>query len=367
MKAESPEVQGLLRNVFNRWDPAVFMDCHTTNGSYHVEPVTFTWMVNPNTDSRLIAYMRDKMMPAMSGRLLEKYKVENCFYGEFVDMLDPMKGWLMEASEPRYMTNYYGLRNRLSILNENYVYADFRSRVWGCYYLINSLCDYVNSNRDEILNLISGCDNDLIKHDINSAVKDSFAIKYDVRPIKTPAFIRTFEAEASGETGGWKTYKNTGRQKDVKVPYLIDFYPVQNVALPSAYLLGIRDKDVIELLRLHGIRIEALEKDTELPVERFEIAELKGSPRLNQGHYLNSVKGKNVTEKRLFPAGTVVVRMNQPLARVAAYLLEPESGEGLLAWNYFDKYLAPQWGMGFNPYPVYKDFSAVNLLTKEIW
>jgi hypothetical protein len=139
------------------------------------------------------------------------------------------------------------------------------------------------------------------------------------------------------------------------------------VALPSAYLLGIRDKDVIELLRLHGIRIEALEKDTELPVERFEIAELKGSPRLNQGHYLNSVKGKNVTEKRLFPAGTVVVRMNQPLARVAAYLLEPESGEGLLAWNYFDKYLAPQWGMGFNPYPVYKDFSAVNLLTKEIW
>jgi hypothetical protein len=31
--------------------------------SYHVEPVTFTWMVNPNGDNALIAYMRDKMMP----------------------------------------------------------------------------------------------------------------------------------------------------------------------------------------------------------------------------------------------------------------------------------------------------------------
>ncbi len=66
MKAESPEVRGVISNVFNRWDPAVFMDCHTTNGSYHVEPVTFTWMVNPNGDNSLITYMRDKMIPEMS-------------------------------------------------------------------------------------------------------------------------------------------------------------------------------------------------------------------------------------------------------------------------------------------------------------
>jgi len=33
MKAESPEVRGLLQNVFNKWDPSVFMDCHTTDGS----------------------------------------------------------------------------------------------------------------------------------------------------------------------------------------------------------------------------------------------------------------------------------------------------------------------------------------------
>jgi murein tripeptide amidase MpaA len=35
IKAESPEVRGLLTKVFGRWDPYVFMDCHTTNGSYH--------------------------------------------------------------------------------------------------------------------------------------------------------------------------------------------------------------------------------------------------------------------------------------------------------------------------------------------
>ena len=86
IKAESPEVRGLLTNVFNRWDPYVFMDCHTTNGSYHVEPVTFTWMVNPNGDNSLISYLRDKMMPEISETLADRYNVENCFYGEFYDM-----------------------------------------------------------------------------------------------------------------------------------------------------------------------------------------------------------------------------------------------------------------------------------------
>ncbi|HUX97848.1 MAG TPA: M14 family metallopeptidase [Bacteroidales bacterium] len=353
LKAESPEVRGLLMNVFNRWDPQVFMDCHTTNGSYHSEPVTFTWMVNPNGDKELISYMHDRMMPAMSQNLLKRYKVENCFYGEFFDMLNPLKGWVMEASEPRYMTNYYGIRNRLAILNENYVYADFKSRVWGCYYLIQSLCDYINDNKDDIRELISESDKKTISRG-NDAVVDSFAIEYEVRPAGREVTIQTYEAEMTGEVNGWKSYKNTGRPKTVTVPYYVDFVPVKSVALPSAYLLTVSDKEVLDLIINHGIKLESLLTETEIEVDRFEITELKGSQWLNQGHYFNSVKGKFVHETKSFPAGTVVIRMNQPLSNVSAYLLEPQSGEGLLAWNFFDRYLVPQWGMGFLPYPVYK-------------
>ena len=354
IKAESPEVRGLLMNVFNRWDPLVFMDCHTTNGSYHVEPVTFTWMVNPNGDKALISFMRDRMTPEMAETLLTRYNVKNCFYGEFYDMTDPGKGWVMEASEPRYMTNYYGLRNRLAILNENYVYADFRSRVGGCYYLIHSLCDFVKSNRSDIRKLISDADNRSITRVAGNPAADSFAIEYDVRPLPGHVTIKTYEAELMNEVNGWKTYRNTGREKTVTVPYYIDYYPVKSVAYPSAYIISVNDRLVTDLLKAHGIRIEKLSDATDLTVERFDITELKGSSRLNQGHYMNSVHGKFVTETKVFPAGTLVVRMNQPLANLCAYLLEPQSGEGLLAWNFFDRYLVPQWGMGFYPYPVYK-------------
>jgi len=365
MKAESPEVKGVIANVFDKWDPAVFMDCHTTDGSYHVEPTTFTWMVNPDGDNSLIAYMRDKMMPEMSKSLSGKYKIENCFYGEFIDMLDPGKGWVLDASEPRYMSNYYGLRNRLGILNENYVYADFRSRVFGCYYLINSLMDYASIHKSEIKNMLSEADRKAVARGENPSVADSFAIEYKVKPAAEKVTIRTYEAELKGEVSGWKNYTRTDRQKDVTVPYFIDYYATRNVKFPFAYVLSTHDSGVNELLKLHGIKTEILTDDTVLEVQRFEIGELKAASRLNQGHYTNSVKGKYVTDKVAFPAGTIVVRTAQPLGSLAAYLLEPQSNDGLMFWNLFDRYLVPQWGGGYNTFPVYKILERVELKTAK--
>jgi murein tripeptide amidase MpaA len=363
MKAESPEVQGVIKNIFNRWDPSVFMDCHTTDGSYHVEPVTFTWMVNPNGDSSLISYMRSKMMPEMSKTLFETYKVENCFYGEFYDMMDPEKGWVLDASEPRYMSNYSGVRNRLGILNENYVYADFKSRVYGCYYLINSLVDYSSAHKSEIKNLIKNVDAKTIARGNNPSVTDSIAIEYDVRPAPNKVLVKTYEAELLTDIDGRKTYKRSDRQKNVIIPYFIDYYPVKSVRFPFAYFITINDPHIIGLLKLHGIKTEKLTTGIKTEVEQFEISEIAPVPRLNQGHYTNTIKGNFIKKTVEVPAGTIVVKMSQPLANLAAYLLEPQSNDGLVTWNYFDRYLVPQWGMGFYTYPVYKLINKTDLKT----
>jgi hypothetical protein len=366
MKAESPEIRGAITNILNKWDPSVIMDCHTTDGSYHVEPTTFTWMVNPNGDKSLIAYMRDKMMPAMSETLLKKYKVENCFYGEFIDMLAPEKGWLFDAAEPRYFTNYVGLRNRLAILNENYVYADFKSRVNGCYYLIQSLSEYVNQYKDEIKNMLKNVDQKTVSKGLDPNVTDSFAIKYDVRPVSLPVTIKTYEAELVSETNGRKSYKKTDRQKTVSVPYYIDYYPIKNVRFPYAYILTTSDPQISGLLKMHGIKIEKLNDNSRIEVERFSIAELAGTQRLNQGHYNNTITGNYVKDTIQFEAGSIVVRTAQPLANLVVYLLEPQSNDGLMTWNFLDRYLVPQWGRGYNPFPVFKIMNKVNLNTSRI-
>ena len=363
MKAESPEVRGVIMNVFNKWDPAVFMDCHTTDGSFHVEPVTFTWMVNPNGDNSLIHYMREKMIPEMSVTLLNKYKVENCYYGEFNNMMKPEEGWFYDASDPRYMSNYFGLRNRLGILNENYVHADYKSRVMGCYYLIKSLGDYVSLHKDEIQKMLKEVDVKTIERGNNPSVTDSFAVEYGVRPLPEKVTIKTYEVEPSSDPEVWPPFRKTDRQKDVTVPYYIDFFPGRSVKFPLAYLITVSDKEVIDLLRIQGIRIEKLAAASNMEVERFEITGWKGSARLNQGHYTNTIKGKFLKENIEFSAGTLVVRTSQPLANLAAYLLEPESNDGLMTWNFFDRYLVPQWGTGYNPYPVYRVINKTDLMT----
>lgn len=361
MKLETPEMQAVVGQIYNRWDPAIVVDMHTTNGSYHVEPVTFTWQMNPNGDRNLINYMRDKMMPWVSETLEGKYETLNCFYGEFIDRGNRSKGWISYASETRYMTNYVGVRNRLSILNENYVYADYKSRVLGSYNLLLSIMDFAVKNKDEIKSILAKADEKSLLRGLNPAKADSFAIKYEGRPTPNPETIMTYEVEPYKDKNGRRRYKKLEKQVDVTVPYIADYYATEQIAYPFAYFLDIADKKIIELLKLHGIEIKQIESDIELEVERYKISNLKPANRLNQGHYLNTIEGEFLIENKTFKAGTYYVLSSQKLGSLAAYLLEPETDDGLLKWNFFDRYLVPQWGGYYFPYPVYRLMKPIEL------
>ncbi|MBN2238127.1 MAG: M14 family metallopeptidase [Bacteroidales bacterium] len=353
MKLETPEMRAVVGKIYNVWDPAIVVDMHTTNGSYHVEPVTFTWQMNPNGDRDLINYMRDKMMPWVSNTLRDKYQTLNCFYGEFVDRADRSKGWISYASEARYMTNYVGVRNRLSILNENYVYADYKSRVLGSYNLLLSILDYAIDNKAEIKSILNKADEKSRSMGSSKEI-DSLAIKYQGQPTPKPETIMTYEVEVIKDENGRTRYQKTDKQVDVTVPYIADYFATEQISIPYAYILNIADKKLIETIMLHGIELNQLSKDTELQVERYQIKKLTPDSRINQGHYLNNIEGDYVQETRVFKEGTYYIKSGQKLGKLAAYLLEPETDDGLLKWNYFDRYLVPQWGNTFFPYPVYR-------------
>jgi hypothetical protein len=353
MKLETPEISGVVSKIFNVWDPAITVDCHTTNGSYHEEPVTFTWMMNPNGSRNLINFMRDKMMPDVHSQLRDNYKVENLFYGEFIERLDLDKGWISYASEPRYLVNYIGVRNRLAILNENYVYADYKTRVQGCYFLLRTILDYASANKNDILKILQRADEQLVNRNFEVG-KDSFAIEYQGVATPEKITIKAFEADTIPGAKGYWRYRQSDRKRTVTVPYIADYFPTKSIKMPFAYLLTIPDKDVLDNLKKHGIEVEKLSKNLTLSVERFKITELKGAGQLNQGHYTQIIKGEFVVEEKEFAAGTYLVKTNQKLGNLAACLLEPQSDDGLLLWNYFDKYLVPQWGGDFFPYPVYR-------------
>jgi hypothetical protein len=354
MKIETPEIRAVIENVLNKWDPAISVDCHTTNGSFHEEPVTFTWMQNPNGDRQLINFMRDDMMPTVRDSLRDKYNVENIYYGVFIDRMDYSKGWISYASEPRYLVNYIGLRNRLAILDENYVYADFRTRVEGSYGLLKTILEYASYNKDKIKDEIALADKRTIDSGSNDAVPDSFAIDYKVEPTPEPITIKAFETDTIPGVKGYWRYKQSDRKVTVTVPYLADYYSVYNVEVPYAYLIYPVNNEVIKNIRSHGIEVLFLDDSLNVDVLEFNFENISPSNRIDQGHYTNQVSGEFISKKKTFSKGTTVILTGQKLGRLVPALLEPEAKDGLLKWNYFDRYLVPQWGGGYYPYPVYK-------------
>ncbi len=367
MKLESPEMRGLVRNVLLRWDPILLVDCHTTNGSYHEEPVTYSWPLCPNGDPEIIRYMRDKMMPAVDTTLEKKYGTLSIPYGDPMDFRDMEKGWRTFGHQPRYVTNYVGLRNRFSILDENYSYADFKTRVLGCYNLLKSILDYAKANAEEMAQVVAAADRRTVLSGLSPQEADTFGLEIDVRELAEKVTVRGYEMEAVPVEGRPNPQmRRTDRVKTYTMPYLADFYPKRTVRRPYAYLITAGGDDIAGVLIKHGIAVERLVESVSLEVEGFIIKDIKGAERIYQGHRTNQVAGEYRIDKVDFGKGTLLVRTAQPLGLLAAYLLEPESDDGLLVWNFFDKDIVPQWGRGTLAYPVYKLFTPSNLVTDGI-
>jgi dipeptidyl-peptidase-4 len=123
------------------------------------------------------------------------------------------------------------------------------------------------------------------------------------------------------------------------------------VPIARAYLIPHKEEvgALVAKLRAHGIVVEELARPLTTDVDTFTIEKVTRAPRRFQGHDNVKVAGTSQEEKVQFEAGTYLVRTSQPLGVLAAYLLEPESDDGLVSWNFLDAFLEPQKVL-----PVYK-------------
>ena len=279
IKLESPEMAAVVREIINRWDPALVLDLHTTDGAYHEETVTYSWPVNPNIDPELLAYQRDVMLPAIVKNLKDKYNTLAAPYGTFRDWRDPAKGWETFEPQPRYFTNYAGLRNRLSILDENYVHADYKTRVISCFNFLKSILDYTSDKAKEIQKLVEETDRRTIDRGLNPSGK-TFAVEFDLQPLPKPVTILAYEMEVVERPGGgFPQVKPTDRKKPVTVPYYANYVPKRTVNLPYGYLISQPDHDLIAILLQHGLLVESLTSEMTLEVEVFLPTEVKAAER----------------------------------------------------------------------------------------
>jgi hypothetical protein len=92
--------------------------------------------------------------------------------------------------------------------------------------------------------------------------------------------------------------------------------------------------------------------------ERFKIASSEVAQAEYQGtHKLRTLSGAWESSVQTVPAGSLVIPMDQPLARLAFVLLDPRSDDGLMAWNILDPILGATPAPEF--YPVLRTMEAI--------
>src|ERR1035437_3689401 len=148
VRAETPETKGSLA-MFNAWDPDVFVDLHTTDGSYHGYALTYAPSLHPAAAIAGAtfggAYARDSMLPVLRQRMKARDRFAIFDYGNFSGDEGPRaapgeaRSWSTYSHTPRYGTNYYALRGRISVLSEAFSHDPFERRVKSTYAFVHEL------------------------------------------------------------------------------------------------------------------------------------------------------------------------------------------------------------------------------------
>jgi hypothetical protein len=319
IKLETPEVRALVA-FLNEWNPHVFIDMHTTNGSWHRYTLTYEGGYCPAGDPRVAAFTRTTLLPDATTRLNKSTGYDSYFYGNFNR---DRTLWETIAPDARYGFHYVSLRNRVSVLSESYSYASFQDRTRAGYYFVKAIAEGVASRKADLLKLLKDAEQPRPE-----VILRSKAVPFG-QPFRLPGFV---EEVKDGNS------VRTDLPKEYEVRFLGGSEATLTVERPSAYLIPPECKAAIARLKLHGIVLEKQTEatDYEVKVERVDSI-IRGE--LFQKHRMTTLETTPRTEKRTVPAGTIMVRTAQPLGALAATLLEARSADGLVTWNLFDDFL----------------------------
>ncbi len=346
VKLEAPESQAMVR-LLRRWDPQVVIDTHTTNGSHHRYVLTFDGPRHPATDPELMNFVREDLLPAVQRMVADSSDYDTFFYGNFDRKHER---WETYPAVPRYGGHYVGLRNRISILTEAYAYAPYKERVLATQAFVTECLNAVIERRERIQELLDDVDRRAARG------RGEVALRSHIGPHDSKITVKGFvEEEKEGKQVA------TDELRDYEVENWAKSVADSSVALPSAYLLSAEFSACCDNLQRHGIEVEQLREDIELEIEASRIGKVTHAEREFEGHKLATLDVEREPRRRQFPAGTLVVRTSQSLGRLAALLLEPESEDGLAAWNFFDDHLEAG-----GEFPVYRVPSGQTLLTAAV-
>ncbi len=331
--------------IFRMLDPDVFLDTHTTNGSDHQFTVTLIATQPEKMHPEMERFFRDKMLHELYSRMKEVRNDEMIPYVQFTERGD-IKAIIGFDEHAYYSTGYTALFNTFGFMTETLVHAPYHDRVIGTYNFINELVRFASLNSTEILRLRA----DALNHTMN-AREYTIAWKLDTTKWDDLDYHGyKFDERVTPITGRRSGFYNHDKPYTEKIRYYNYFNPAITITAPEAYILPFAWEKAIDRLKINGVQMHQLERDTTLTVDTYYIESFEPARRATQGHYYNSkVKVRSVTQEVNYYQGDYIIPVNQRSNKYIINALEPQSESGFFAWNFFDSFLEGQdwysvWG-----------------------
>ena len=343
VKAEAPETRASLA-MFDAWDPDVFVDLHTTDGSFHGYALTYSPSLNPAAP--LGEYTRT-LLAELRTRVRERDGYETFDYGNFDDgngrevSTDTVHGgWYTYDHRPRFGTNYYGLRNRVAVLSEAFSHDPFERRVKSTYAFTRELLSLVAEHAAELKERTASTPSWTVHRGlvatgvpIRAALPDSALSQ----PVTYEILERTGDSSRT-QPGVPRGIRRTGRLVTLAMPVFDRFVSTLDRPVVGQYVISGRDTATLRRLARHGVGARPI---AELPrsLDEFVIDSVVRAARPFQGHHEARVYGewRRATTDIVDPHAVDAVAK----AALVMYLLDPESDDSFGTWDVYASPLAP--------------------------
>jgi len=331
LKSDTPEMQAWLK-LFVAWRPDFFVDIHSTDGADYQYTLTYSMEIHGNMHPAPTAWTKrylgrvEKLMAA-AGYPLSPYVV-------FKRWHDPRSGLVSWVASPRLSQGYAALHDVPGLLIEAHMLKPYQERVDATYQMLLQTLVILNEEHLQLQQAIAQAASQTASDTFrrvplpldfevteDSVTVDFLGYEYDV-----------VESEISG--GDWFRYS------DRPMVYKVPFFNRQRVSveaeLPEAYIIPPAWAVVIERLKSHGVGVKRLREPFTLRVRSCKFWDLSWQQQPYEGRHPVRFQMDMLQEERVYPAGSAVIDIRQPAAKVAAHILEPQAPDSYAHWGFFD-------------------------------
>ena len=325
--------------IFHYLNPDIFIDNHVSDGADYQHTMTLLTTQYDKLEENLGSWLKDIFEPSIYSNMSKKgWDLIPYVDFEFTNLDDGMN---MFYDPPRYSSGYAALFNTLSFVPETHMLKPYKQRVKSTYDLMISFIEEAHLHASEIIQKRKEANE-------KGLIKKQISLKWLPQQTKFKEIIfKGYEKDSSlsEATGLQKYFFNHNKPFTRKIKFYNHFQAVDNVELPTAYIIPYGWQDVIERLKINGVKLEQLKKDSLINVTAYHIESYKSSARPYEKHHKNyEVKTSSSSIYLKFLKGDYIIKMNQSANRYLAEMLEPNGDDSFFAWNFFDGILQQKEG-----------------------